>query len=179
MLVAVRGRGGRGVLFEFDVFAGLRRGPRLLPPPARAHPAAARPAQHAQQQHTSLVSSPNRQRGLSSLLYEKGPHPYFSPPAPAIPAGCVPSCDVAGRTCRPPSSRHMTAAPRQQQSRSARLRGQLRPSDDRLVSDRWARSLSGPSPACRSPVRLAARGPLACSHRRRASRRRHASLCTD
>ena len=61
--------------------------------------------------------------------------------------------------------RHMTAAPRHQQSRSARLRGQLRPSDDhRLVfSDRWARSLSGPSPACRSPVRLAARGPLACS----------------
>ena len=30
-------------------------------------------------------------------------------------------------------------------------------------SDRWARSLTGPSPACRSPVRLAARGPLACS----------------
>ena len=61
--------------------------------------------------------------------------------------------------------RHMTAAPRHRQSRSARLRGQLRPSDDhRLVfSDRWARSLSGPSPACRSPVRLAARGPLACS----------------
>ena len=59
--------------------------------------------------------------------------------------------------------RHMTAAPRHQQSRSARLRGQLRPSDDRLFSDRWARSLSGPSPACRSPVRLAARGPLACS----------------
>ena len=60
--------------------------------------------------------------------------------------------------------RHMTAALRHRQSRSARLRGQLRPSDDRLVfSDRWARSLSGPSPACRSPVRLAARGPLACS----------------
>ena len=59
--------------------------------------------------------------------------------------------------------RHMTAAPRHRQSRSARLRGQQRPSDDRLVSDRWARSLSGPSPACRSPVRLAARGPLACS----------------
>ena len=59
--------------------------------------------------------------------------------------------------------RHMTAAPRHRQSRSARLRGQLRPSDDRLASDRWARSLSGPSPACRSPVRLAARGPLACS----------------
>ena len=58
----------------------------------------------------------------------------------------------------------MTAALRHRQSRSARLRGQLRPSDDRLVfSDRWARSLSGPSPACRSPVRLAARGPLACS----------------
>ena len=59
--------------------------------------------------------------------------------------------------------RHMTAALRHRQSRSARLRGQLRPSDDRLASDRWARSLSGPSPACRSPVRLAARGPLACS----------------
>ena len=59
--------------------------------------------------------------------------------------------------------RHMTAAPRHRQSRSARLRGQLRPSDDRLASNRWARSLSGPSPACRSPVRLAARGPLACS----------------
>ena len=59
--------------------------------------------------------------------------------------------------------RHMTAAPRHRQSRSARLRGQLRPSDDRLASDRWARSLCGPSPACRSPVRLAARGPLACS----------------
>ena len=58
----------------------------------------------------------------------------------------------------------MTAAHRHRQSRFARLRGQLRPSDDRLVfSDRWARSLSGPSPACRSPVRLAARGPLACS----------------
>ena len=59
--------------------------------------------------------------------------------------------------------RHMTAAPRHRQSRSARLRGQQRPSDDRLASDRWARSLCGPSPACRSPVRLAARGPLACS----------------
>ena len=59
--------------------------------------------------------------------------------------------------------RHMTAALRHRQSRSARLRGQQRPSDDRLASDRWARSLSGPSPACRSPVRLAARGPLACS----------------
>jgi len=59
--------------------------------------------------------------------------------------------------------RHMTAAPRHRQSRSARLRGQQRPSDNRLASDRWARSLSGPSPACRSPVRLAARGPLACS----------------
>ena len=59
--------------------------------------------------------------------------------------------------------RHMTAALRHRQSRSARLRGQQRPSDDRLASDRWARSLCGPSPACRSPVRLAARGPLACS----------------
>ena len=50
------------------------------------------------------------------------------------------------------------------QSRSARLRGQQRPSNDRLVfSNRWRRSLSSPSPACRSPVRLAARGPLACS----------------
>ena len=75
-----------------------------------------------------------------------------------IPVGCV-------IVVLPP--RHMTdavtAAPRHRQSRSARLRGQQRPSDDRLASDRWARSLSGPSPACRSPVRLAARGPLACS----------------
>ena len=93
----------------------------------------------------------------------------ISPASPALTLTDLPSARLADeeRPVRralvvlPP--RHMTAAPRHRQSRSARLRGQLRPSDDRLASDRWARSLSGPSPACRSPVRLAARGPLACS----------------
>ena len=72
--------------------------------------------------------------------------------------------------------RHMTAASRHQQSRSARLRGQLRPSDDRLVSDRWARSLSGhhPPPDHLSASPRAGRSPA--RHRRRASPRRHASL---
>ena len=51
-----------------------------------------------------------------------------------------------------------------ERERTAHLRAERTVAFKRLVfSDRWAQSLSGPSPACRSPVRLAARRPLACS----------------
>mmetsp|Transcript_37883 Transcript_37883/g.125552 ORF Transcript_37883/g.125552 Transcript_37883/m.125552 type:complete len:164 (+) Transcript_37883:57-548(+) len=50
--------------------------------------------------------------------------------------------------------RHMTAAPRHRQSRSARLRGQQRPSDDRLVSSDTA----SPAPTGFSPPMADAMG---------------------
>ena len=72
--------------------------------------------------------------------------------------------------------RHMTAAPRHRQSRSARLRGQLRPSDDRLAPIAGR----GHSPAHHPPADHLSASPRAgrspARHRRRASPRRHASL---
>ena len=74
--------------------------------------------------------------------------------------------------------RHMTAALRHRQSRSARLRGQLRPSDDRLAPIAGR----GHSPAHHPPADHLSASPRAgrspARHRRRASPRRHASLCT-
>ena len=70
----------------------------------------------------------------------------------------------------------MTAAPRHRQSRSARLRGQLRPSDDRLAPIAGR----GHSPAHHPPADHLSASPRAgrspARHRRRASPRRHASL---
>ena len=72
--------------------------------------------------------------------------------------------------------RHMTAALRPRQSRSARLRGQLRPSDDRLAPIAGR----GHSPAHHPPADHLSASPRAgrspARHRRRASPRRHASL---
>jgi hypothetical protein len=71
--------------------------------------------------------------------------------------------------------RHMTAALRHRQSRSARLRGQLRPSDDRLAPIAGR----GHSPAHHPPADHLSASPRAgrspARHRRRASPRRHAS----
>ena len=70
----------------------------------------------------------------------------------------------------------MTAALRHRQSRSARLRGQLRPSDDRLAPIAGR----GHSPTHHPPADHLSASPRAgrspARHRRRASPRRHASL---
>ena len=70
--------------------------------------------------------------------------------------------------------RHMTAALRHRQSRSARLRGQLRPSDDRLapIAGRGHSPAHHPPADHLSASLRAGRSPA--RHRRRASPRRHA-----